>query len=85
MKIENLIKHELIGKNVVIGDAKNKAIKGLCGVIINETKELIIIRTIKGIKKIKKGYTKLIIEENSRKICIDGNLINKRPEERIKL
>ncbi len=85
MKLENVVKDELIGKNVVIDNAKNKALQGLRGVIIDETKELITIKTTRGIKKIKKNDARFIIEENNKRISIEGNIINKRPEERIKL
>ena len=79
---KNLNKGELIGRNIEILDAKNKANTGLKGKIIDETRNTIKIKTKKGGKKmlIKKNIT---FKMNG--TTIKGEEIHAAPEERIKL
>ena len=51
-----------IGKKVEVVDAKNKDYVGIKGRVIDETLNLLIIETQKGIKKILKKGTKFKIE-----------------------
>jgi ribonuclease P protein subunit POP4 len=72
-----LSKGELIGKTLEVIESNNKSLKGLKGVVINETKNTI---TIKGEKTIlKRGCTFRIENEE-----LKGEDLRKRPEERIK-
>ena len=45
----------LIGKKIKINKSSNKSLEGIHGEIINETKNMITIKTRKGIKKIIKN------------------------------
>ncbi|MBI3032417.1 ribonuclease P protein subunit [Candidatus Woesearchaeota archaeon] len=82
---ENILKIEFIGKKVVVNDAINNCNKNCKGTIIDETKEFIIIKNEQGVKKIKKKGATFVLELKNKKISIKGELINKRPEERIKI
>lgn len=84
-EIENILKTEFIGKKVVVQDAVNACYKNCKGTIIDETKELMIIKNEQGIKKIKKKGAIFVLELKNKKISIKGDIINKRPEERIKI
>lgn len=83
---KNIIRHELIGLNVEIADSFNKIQIGKKGLVVDETKNLLVIETWKGTKKIQKRGTKFIFTiPSGKKIKVDGSIIVKRPEERIKL
>jgi len=73
---------EFIGKDVEITESENKSNIGLKGKIIDETKNIIIIKNQNKIKKINKNQNKInFVNEN---ITINGKEIIGRPEERIK-
>ena len=77
----NLVRKELIGLSIKIVDSKNKTNIGLEGKVVDETKNLLIIKS-KG--KMKKILKKDVIIEISG-IKIDGKKLVSRPEERLKL
>ena len=78
-KLNELLKGELIGRNVkVIG-------KNIQGAIIDETKNMLIIKTKESIKKIIKRNNKMEFAIDDEKIAIEGDKLVARPEERIKL
>ncbi|MBD3312086.1 ribonuclease P protein subunit [archaeon] len=73
-------KLNLIGKKVKIVSAANKALKGIKGRIIDETKNTLTIETEDKIKKVLKKEVKLRINT----AIIDGEELIGRPEERLK-
>ncbi|MBI5696907.1 MAG: ribonuclease P protein subunit [Thaumarchaeota archaeon] len=73
---------EFIGMQTEIVESSNKAIIGLAGKIINETKSTFTIHTKNGKKIISKGHSSWKFENEQ---VINGNLITKRPEDRIKV
>jgi ribonuclease P protein subunit POP4 len=82
----NLIRHELIGLNVEIADSTNKSHVGLKGLVVDETKNLLAIETDKGIKKIqKKGAEFIFTIPEGKRVKVNGAIIAKRHEERVKL
>jgi len=83
---KSLIRHELIGLKVEIAGSFNKFHVRIKGLVVDETKNLLIIETEKGTKKIqKKGTSFIFTVPNGKKVKVDGTIIAKRPEERIKL
>lgn len=85
MKAEKLIKSELIGLKIKVISSKNSANKGLQGVIVDETKNTLAIKTAKGRKKLIKKDCVFELEFEKQKIRIKGSILAKRPEERIKI
>jgi len=82
----NLIRHELIGLKVEIAESSNRFHVGIKGLVVDETKNLLIIETEKGTKKVqKKGTSFIFTIPNGKKVKVNGTIIAKRPEERIKL
>ena len=74
---------ELIGLHIIITESKNKTLIGLRGKIVDETKNIIIIKTNNGDKKLIKQNIKFqILEEYN--LEIDGSKIIGRSEDRIK-
>ncbi|MCW1292320.1 MAG: ribonuclease P protein subunit [Candidatus Rehaiarchaeum fermentans] len=70
----------IIGKEVEILDLENKPY--IKGKVIMETKNLLVLLTNKGIKKIIKQNKKIVIYiNNEKKIKIIGDKISKRPWE----
>jgi ribonuclease P protein subunit POP4 len=83
---KNLIRHELIGLRVEITNSSNKFHNGIKGLVVDETKNLLIIETKNKIKKIQKKETTFIFTiPNNKKIKVNGSIITKRPEDRVKL
>lgn len=82
----NIIRHELIGLKVKILDAKNKNLKKISGIVVDETYNTLIIEKRNRRRKIvpKSGTTFLFELENGKKVKILGDIIIGRPEDRIK-
>lgn len=82
---QNLVNHELIGLCTHIVDSTNPSVIGLSGEIVNETKSTLVLQTATGQKMIQKQHNKWKFTLGSQDIIIDGSLISKRPEDRIKV
>ncbi len=73
---------EFIGLPIIIIDSKNKSLIGKEGKVIDETQNLIIIEEeSKKVSKVLKKGTVFRINNKT----INGDKINKRPEDRVKL
>jgi len=81
---KNIIKHELIGIEVEITKAKNEDLVGLKGKVVDETRNLLVLDTSKGEKKVMKEGITLKIKLENEVIEVDGQVLVGRPEERIK-
>ena len=81
----NLIRHELIGLEVEIIESSNKDQIGLKGIVIDETYNIIKIKTKQGEKSIPKNIILFKFTlPNGEKVKVDGKLLLARPEDRIK-
>ncbi len=73
-----LPRHELIGLEVEVGLMKGK--------VADETKNMIIIKTEKGVKKLeKKSHSFVFTLPDGKKVRVSGSLLIARPEERIRI
>jgi ribonuclease P protein subunit POP4 len=82
----NVLRHELIGLDVLVSGAANPLHRGLCGHIIDETKNLLVIETTRGIKRIPKMHSTFRIVLPGRELVeIDGSVMVLAPEKRINL
>ncbi len=79
---KKLAKSELIGLDVKIIKSENRFNKGIKGRIIDETKNMFVIKTKETRKKIIKNQCVFEFEEKN--IKINGKSLSTRPEERIK-
>ena len=84
MRPSDIIRHELIGLNAEIVEAKNKSLVGLKGKIIDETKNLLIIQSKKGEKKVLKDQVTLKLKMKDKKFKLEGKLLVGKPEDRLK-
>ncbi len=83
---KNIVRHELIGLRTEITESSNPTCTGISGRVVDETKNLLIIKTGKGEKKIQKRNTKFIFTLPDRtRVKVDGSLLVARPEDRIRL
>lgn len=82
---ENIMRHEFIGLHVEVKDSSNQKLVGLEGTVVDETRDMITIETEDGEKDIQKDITEFIFTlPSGEKVAIDGEVINYRPEDRIK-
>ena len=79
----NLIRHELIGLDVVVSESLNPLSIGIQGKVIDETQQTITIQTKKGNKKILKRLSTFVFNVKDKKVEVKGSVIAKRPWERI--
>lgn len=82
---ENLAKHELIGLNVEVDSHGDNNMEGLSGVVVDETQNFLKIETEKGVKMVEKKEGSFVFELDDAQVRILGELISKRPEERVKM
>lgn len=85
MKAKRLIKGELIGLSVKVISSKNPANKGLQGKVVDETKNTLLIKTVKGKKRIIKQNCVFEFGLGRERVRVEGKILAKRPEDRIKL
>jgi ribonuclease P protein subunit POP4 len=63
--------------------SNNEQIIGISGKIIDETKSMLFLNTVNGIKKIPKGNTEWKFSFDKNESMVNGNLLTKRPQERL--
>ena len=82
---QNVIRHELIGLDVLVAGATNPFHMGISGHIIDETRNLVVIQTQAGIKKLPKlgSMFRLILPDNTL-VEINGSALILAPEKRLK-
>ncbi len=80
---QNILLHELIGLEAEVIESTNKDVIDIHGIIIDETKSMLILDTKKGIKKIHKAHSKWKFSSNFNDIIVQGSKINKRSHDRL--
>ena len=82
--VENILYHEFIGLKVKICQCPQAGLINATGQIVFETKNMLIIKTSNGIKKIAKNIINQgIIYLQTYACFINGNQLIGRPEDRI--
>jgi ribonuclease P protein subunit POP4 len=82
----NILRHELLGLEVLVSTASNPLHEGVRGWIIDETKNTLLIRTSDGKQRIPKMRSVFRLTlENGLKIDVDGSALMGSPERRINL
>lgn len=75
---------EIVGKHLRVVQSSNRDCLNLEGLVVDETMHLILIQTPKGLKRlIKRAHTFAVANETKR-FLIDGRLLEKRSEERVR-
>jgi len=82
---QNVTRHELIGLDVLVAGAANPFHLGVSGRIIDETRNLVVIETHTGIKKIPKAGTAFRIGLPDRTLVeINCSALILAPEKRLR-
>lgn len=81
---ENILQHELLGLHIRIITSTNKNQEGIKGIVVNETRNTIVISTDDGEKTVMKDQCKFSFKINFNWINVEGKLLVARPEDRIK-
>lgn len=88
---ENVIHHELIGRETEVAESTNRCLVGIKGQIVDETKNMLTIEMNDIEKKVQKSCSSFIFTIPSfsgkrylpLKIKVDGKLLLSQPENRI--
>ena len=80
---ENLLIHELIGLEATVMKSNNEQITGISGKVVDETKSMLFLNTVLGIKKIPKENIEWKFSFDKNECTVNGNLLTKRPQERL--
>lgn len=85
MKPEELAKHELIGLKVRVAGSRNESQKGIEGTVIDETKNMLVISSQAGEKKVFKEQSIFIFTlQTGEEVTLEGERISGRSEDRLK-
>ena len=82
--MKGILREELIGLETEVIEAKNKALVGIKGRIVDETKFTFSIETVKGIKKVLKSQATFKLPYKGEKLAVEGKLLIGRPYERLR-
>ena len=83
---QNVLRHEVIGLDVLVLGAANPLHRGISGRIIDETKNLFAIETQAGVKRIPKMHSRFRLHlAGGELVEIDGSVMALAPEKRINL
>ncbi len=82
----NLVRHELIGLHVIVEEHTNRLLEGMEGTVWWETKNMLWIKQNDGrvVKVFKGGAVFLFRLPDNTWVRVTGELINHRPEDRVK-
>ncbi|MFA7563595.1 MAG: ribonuclease P protein component 1 [Methanoculleus sp.] len=82
----NVLRHELIGLDVLVVCASNPGHAGVSGRIIDETRNTLVILTGQGEKKIPKRFSVFRFRlPDGTVVDIDGSSLEMQPERRISM
>jgi len=82
---QNLMRHELIGLKARVENSSDPTLLGICGTIIDETRDMLVIEQAEGTKIIPKGSSKFMFTlPGGEEVEIEGAKLVRRPEERVK-
>ncbi len=76
---------EWIGLNVKIRSSTNATLCGVVGKVVDETRNTFTLLTENKKKKVLKNACVFQIKFNNKDYVVDGKMLEKRPEERIKI
>lgn len=71
---------EFLGRKMIVEYHSDQSITGMCGIVIDETRETVLLSSSDGNKRIAKNNATFRFEDG----VLDGNLLKYRPQDRIK-
>ncbi|MCK9276907.1 MAG: ribonuclease P protein component 1 [Methanoculleus sp.] len=83
---QNVLRHELIGLDVLVARASNPGHVGVSGLIIDETRNTLVILTGRGEKRIPKRFSVFRLRlPDGTTVDVDGSCLETQPERRISM
>ena len=79
----NIVLNELIGLKAKVTKSLDKRQKGLSGIVIDETKNTVVIETKLGTRRIVKKISVFRFYSGRKSFVVSGDEINFRPHERM--
>ena len=80
----NILRHELIGLKVRVRDSTCRSYLGIKGEVVDETRNMLYIRTENGVKAVPKSTCKFVFTlDGGVKVEVDGLKLVGRPEDRL--
>jgi ribonuclease P protein subunit POP4 len=81
----NILRHELIGLNVTVRRANSRTIRGVRGVIVDETRNTLTVNGRRGQVMIPKNIATFRFDlPNGVRVDVDGERLVAKPENRLK-
>ena len=84
MQHSRVVKDELIGKTVTIKECTDPSWENVSGVIVDETKNTLVIETKGQRRRIAKAIATFVFDVEGTLVPIKGSRLRYRPEDRIK-
>ncbi|MEM2192633.1 MAG: ribonuclease P protein component 1 [Candidatus Hadarchaeales archaeon] len=82
---KNLLQHELVGLRVMIAESSDPSLRGVKGVVMDESMKMLVIEDGEKLKKIPKAISTFIfITPDGKEVKVDGKMLIGRPEDRIR-
>ncbi|MFH1409838.1 MAG: ribonuclease P protein subunit [Nanoarchaeota archaeon] len=75
---------EFTGKMMEVVQAKNASLVGISGRVQEETLHSFILKTAHGLKRVLKKDASFKVCIDGKNIVVDGSVLEKRPEDRIR-
>ncbi|AJF60350.1 MAG: ribonuclease P protein subunit [Candidatus Diapherotrites archaeon] len=82
---QNILVHELIGLNVRVVGGTDASRNRLTGKVVDESKNLLVVESSNGIKKIPKKEAVFCFRLGKSSVRVDGSSICFRPEDRTRV
>jgi ribonuclease P protein subunit POP4 len=81
---QNVIRHELIGLDVLVIEAANRHIQGMNGIVVNETRNMLDILSTGKVRRIQKnGNVFRFTLPDGIQVDVQGKTIALQPERRV--
>ena len=75
-----IVRMSWIGKNLQVIDSSDSSLLDVTGTVVNESKNMLVVRSNSGDRKISKSVIRFTIDDSE---TIDGHAVMHRPENRI--
>ena len=75
-----IVRMSWIGRNLQVIDSSDSSLLDVAGTVVNESKNMLVIRSNSGDRKISKSVIRFTIDGSE---TIDGHAVKHRPENRI--
>lgn len=80
----NILRHELIGLDILVAGASNPLHRGIRGRVIDETRNMLVIRTDRGVQRIPKNHSLLtFVLPGAIEVEVVGSALIRAPERRV--